>query len=203
MKLQVVKYTALSMMLYEANFVFVDGKTIKDKYDESELDKWEYPVNFDYYEVVYWNENNRILMLKTKSKIQMFLEKAMDIPQGYEKGEYPKLVAGEHFSPMTWPADKNAVAIDSTSFIDYDAVKAPVTIPKYVKMGDGGALSALRLIDKEYYRDGGRWSVGYKIVNGVLVSWCPKKGMPWLHNVPLIEVTEEEWRESNGEYAPY
>ena len=67
MKLQVVQYTQLSKMLYEADVVFVDGKTIKDKYDEAELNKWEHPANLDHYEVVYWNEKNRILQLKTKS----------------------------------------------------------------------------------------------------------------------------------------
>lgn len=44
--------------------------------------------------------------------------------------------------------------------------------------------------------------VGYKIVDGVLLSWCPELNMPRLHEKPLIEITEEEWRKDNVPYAP-
>jgi hypothetical protein len=71
-------------------------------------------------------------------------------------------------------------------------------LPKFVKLNN----TALRLIGKTYYRDGGEWEVGYKIIDGVLLSWFPKMGMPWLHKKPLIEITEEEWRIDNGQYAP-
>lgn len=145
MKLQVVKYTALSMMLYEANFVFVDGKTIKDKYDESELDKWEYPANFDYYEVVYWNENNRILMLKTKSHKQRVSEttqKMVDILReckdslvGFKARDFGHgdVISMPHvpivYSPplIQYPPNPNSIYIESSDsgapFVDDDTLK--------------------------------------------------------------------------------
>jgi hypothetical protein len=70
-------------------------------------------------------------------------------------------------------------------------------LPKFVSFGGG-----MRLIENEYYRDGGHWSVGYKFIDGKLVTWCWGQGMPWLHRKPLIEITEEEWRIGNGVYAP-
>ena len=69
-------------------------------------------------------------------------------------------------------------------------------IPKFVKLGH----TALRLTGKTYYRDGGQWSVKYKIVDGVLLS--SDRTMPWLDNKPLIEITEGEWRKDNEPYAP-
>lgn len=71
-------------------------------------------------------------------------------------------------------------------------------LPKFVKLIN----SDLRLRGNKYYRDGGIWSVGYKIINDVLLSWYPKMGKPWLHRQPLIEIIEEEWRKDNGQYAP-
>lgn len=71
-------------------------------------------------------------------------------------------------------------------------------LPRFVKMKN----TALRLIGEKYYRDGGDWSVGYKIIDGVLLSWAEDMGMPWLHKQPLIEITEAEWRIDNAQYAP-
>lgn len=71
-------------------------------------------------------------------------------------------------------------------------------LPKFVKLNN----IALRLTGEKYYRDGGKWSVDYKIIDGILLSWCPHSGTSFLHNQPLIEITKEEWRQDNGEYAP-
>ena len=71
-------------------------------------------------------------------------------------------------------------------------------LPKFVKLNN----TALRLKGKTYYRDGGEWSVEYRIIDGVLLSWAWERTMPWLHKKPLTEITEEEWREDNGRYAP-
>jgi len=71
-------------------------------------------------------------------------------------------------------------------------------LPKFVKLDQ----TALRLVGKSYYRDGGKWSVGYKIIDGVLLSWGWGRTMPWLHKKPLVEITENEWRTDNGQYAP-
>jgi len=73
-----------------------------------------------------------------------------------------------------------------------------INIPKFVKLNN----SALRLRGKTYWRDGGEWGVTYRIIDGVLVSWKFGFDMPHLHKVPLIEITEEEWRKSNCQYAP-
>lgn len=67
-------------------------------------------------------------------------------------------------------------------------------LPQYVKLNN----TALRLKNDRYYRDSGNWSVTYKIIDGELLSWFWGFGMPWLHRVPLIEITEEEWKEDNG-----
>ena len=45
-------------------------------------------------------------------------------------------------------------------------------------------------------------SIEYKIIDGVLLSWTWGRTMPWLHKKPLIEITEDEWRKDNGQYAP-
>jgi hypothetical protein len=72
-------------------------------------------------------------------------------------------------------------------------------LPKFVTLNG----TALRLKGNRYYRDGGDWSVGYKIIDDVLVSWAHGLRLLGLHKKPLIEITEEEWRKDNGPYAPY
>ena len=72
-------------------------------------------------------------------------------------------------------------------------------IPRFVKIKFNDCNSTeLRLVKGSYFRDAGNWGVDYKFVDGVLVSWG--KGMPWLHNKPLIKITEDEWREGNRGY---
>lgn len=84
---------------------------------------------------------------------------------------------------------------------NHAAIEWPKELPKFVMIETDGRLhSALRLTEKGYYRDGGIWSIGYKIIDGILYSWYPD--MPWLHRQPLIEISEEEWRKDNGHYAP-
>lgn len=74
-----------------------------------------------------------------------------------------------------------------------------MSLPKFVKLNN----TALRLVGKKtYYRDGGEWSVECRIIDGVLLSWTWGKDMPWLHKKPLVEITEDEWRKDNGQYAP-
>ena len=71
-------------------------------------------------------------------------------------------------------------------------------LPKFVKLNN----TALRLKGESYFRDGGEWSIGYRIIDGVLLIWGCGKTMPWLHKKPLVEITEDEWRKDNGHYAP-
>jgi hypothetical protein len=68
--------------------------------------------------------------------------------------------------------------------------------PKYVRLHG----SELRLRGDEYYKDGGHWYVGYKYVNDVLRS-VDVYGMPHLNNVPLIEITKQEWLDGNRGYT--
>jgi len=68
--------------------------------------------------------------------------------------------------------------------------------PKYVKLN----ISALRLRGDVYYRDAGQWEVGYKFIDGELVSWYPNMGHPELHRQPLIKITEEEYKNDNKGY---
>ena len=77
-------------------------------------------------------------------------------------------------------------------------------LPKYVRMGMSERGTCLRLDGDEYWRDGGQWGVEYRFVGEQLISWNPPDrfhpqfNMPWLHKVPLIEVTEEVWRKDNA-----
>jgi hypothetical protein len=71
--------------------------------------------------------------------------------------------------------------------------------PKFIKWKDSNGLH-MRLKNGEYYRDGGLWSTGFKIVGDKIYSVFPS--MPRLHNKELIECTEEEWLEDNKGYVP-
>jgi len=73
-------------------------------------------------------------------------------------------------------------------------VKEKTKLPKYVRLN----MSELRLKDNTYYRDAGYWGVGYRHIDGKLVSWIPNA--PWIHNVELIEITEKVWRKANKAY---
>lgn len=71
-------------------------------------------------------------------------------------------------------------------------------VPKFVSLNG----TALRLIEKSYYRDAGDWSIRYKVIGGVLLSWAWGMNMPWLHKKPLIKITEAKWRKGNEGYIP-
>jgi len=81
----------------------------------------------------------------------------------------------------------------------------------YVRLGKNG--SALRRIGPSgasgkpvYYRDAGHWDVGAMFVGSerTLVAWEPDKASPTHHlqGTELFEITEAEWREDNGRWAP-
>jgi prophage antirepressor-like protein len=69
-------------------------------------------------------------------------------------------------------------------------------LPKFVKIEN----TALRLKKDKYYRDAGCWSVGYKIVNGLLLSQSAHEN---LDNKQLIPITKEDWQKENEGYAPF
>lgn len=68
-----------------------------------------------------------------------------------------------------------------------------------------GGKSALRLVlggrdNYYYYRDGGSWSVDIKKDrNGDLFTLSEIKSV---NNLKLTPITENQWRENNGPYAP-
>ncbi len=68
--------------------------------------------------------------------------------------------------------------------------------PKYV------SLSGIELIllNGEYYRHAGMWSVGYKFVewDHEIVSVCSHTKS--LDNIKLITITKEQWEEGNRGY---
>lgn len=53
--------------------------------------------------------------------------------------------------------------------------------------------------NKRYYRHAGEWGIGCKLKNGEFVS-TSIKGMPWLTELPIIEITEEKWKDANRGY---
>lgn len=66
--------------------------------------------------------------------------------------------------------------------------------PMHVKLGD----TTMVLRGRMYWRPAGAWGVGWKWVDGVLLSHYPQ--MPWLHDVPLEEITQEEFMLENEAY---
>jgi len=77
-------------------------------------------------------------------------------------------------------------------------------LPKFarlrVKPTDLG--TCLRLKGNRYYRDGGAWEIGFQWVGGMLKAHSDAWVSEHLDGADLIEVTEAEWRECNGRYAP-
>lgn len=82
--------------------------------------------------------------------------------------------------------------------VEYKQEQLELELPKYIAF-DGGP--AMRLRGDKYYRDAGNWSVGYKIIDGQLLSWNLGGNIPHLHKRPLIPITKEEWKKCNGRYA--
>lgn len=82
-------------------------------------------------------------------------------------------------------------------------VPKDVKIPRFAKLGD--TMCGMRYIKKnnELWRDGGLW--GVKVMmdeEGRLVSSYKGFGVDYLHRLELTEITFEEWKECNGQYAP-
>lgn len=73
-------------------------------------------------------------------------------------------------------------------------------LPLYVSLGgDGGTAMRYDKVEDNYYRDAGIWSVDYKYMDGELVSDC--EDMEWIHEKELVEITYEEWKQSNNGYV--
>ncbi len=60
--------------------------------------------------------------------------------------------------------------------------------------------SSIKAMQHRYWRTAGAWNIGYGWKDGVLVAKVSKKELRHLNNAPLVEVTEEYWREDNGRY---
>jgi hypothetical protein len=95
--------------------------------------------------------------------------------------------------------------------IKYSRIKE---LPKFVMMmQDGKKGCAMRLLDDKdeyqsvhgiYWRDGGLWGIDARMENGKLVSDAKMYGdeLQYLDGQDLISITEGEWKEDNGRYAP-
>jgi hypothetical protein len=75
--------------------------------------------------------------------------------------------------------------------------------PQYVKMGHGRG-SCLRLLrdsngEYEYYIDCGGWEIDFTYRNDIMYSLS---GLESINKKLLTPITEKEWRECNGDYAP-
>lgn len=76
-------------------------------------------------------------------------------------------------------------------------------LPIFVKFD--GSDNCLRLVKSRvdgrpiYYRDGGDYQVEIKIKEGKLYSWSHVDSV---NNIRMVEVTMDEWKKSNGHYAP-
>ena len=70
-------------------------------------------------------------------------------------------------------------------------------LPKFARFGRGGCLR--RRGKDEYWRDGGAWAVSVKIVKGNVFSVSHVNSV---NGLLMEEVTEKEWRNCNGQYAP-
>lgn len=72
-------------------------------------------------------------------------------------------------------------------------------LPQFIMMGN--SAMRYRKNHDDYYRDGGRWYIDYKIVGDKLFSVC-HYGMPNLNGIEMVPISEKEWRKDNGQYAP-
>ena len=74
--------------------------------------------------------------------------------------------------------------------------RTEIKLPKYVKLYE----SELRLKDGAYYRDAGRWEVGYVVKENNKVYSTYKDIDDYLHDVELVPITQKEWRKGNKGY---
>lgn len=83
--------------------------------------------------------------------------------------------------------------------------------PKYIAIPEGsGKLFCLQKIGRNYYRAAGDWWVDVNITKENMLApekltiHIKDKKSPLYHlnGVEVFPCTEEEWRESNGRYAP-
>jgi hypothetical protein len=73
-------------------------------------------------------------------------------------------------------------------------------LPLYVSLGGkGGTAMRYDKASDDYYRDAGIWSVDYKYMDGKLVADC--EHMEWIDEKELVEITYEEWKQSNNGYV--
>lgn len=71
--------------------------------------------------------------------------------------------------------------------------------PKYAMVGN----TEMRLKNNRYYRDAGNWDIGFKEVNGKLVTKSLYgMGMSHMRGLLITEITKEEYMFANKEYLP-
>jgi hypothetical protein len=60
----------LRKKIFEANIVYIDGKTVKDRYKETEISNYPIFEKFHTIEIESWDEKDRILKLITTNKFE-------------------------------------------------------------------------------------------------------------------------------------
>ena len=70
-------------------------------------------------------------------------------------------------------------------------------LPEYVRLHQ----SALYLDGDRYRRSYGGWSIGYKFMDGQLVSSAICDNTRHIDEVPFIEITEDEHSQDNTRYG--
>lgn len=146
-----------------------------------------FPVGDDYLITRDSNGNEEQLPLDYKDVVDWIIRNV--------KFDFPQEQIVQRLSNSKKELSPDQVVVHQDEVCDYQTDPG-FKLPKYVRMGH----TAMRLSGDRYYRDAGDWGVGFRVVGGVLVSWVNGSTDGGIHNNPLIEITEEEWREDNQGY---
>ena len=117
------------------------------------------------------------------------VEKVRDVIQATDSESAEKLFRAKY------PAVHKILDIDVMGYPEFVAIERK----------DGTVLCRSRPIDEApkmgqpyYWRDAGQWGVHAKKVGDQLLIDCPD--LPHLNNLPLIEISAEDWRKDNEGY---
>lgn len=64
----VPEFHSILKKIQQANVVYIDGKTVKDRYGKEEVSDYPMPDRFHVIEIESWDEEKKILKLITKDK---------------------------------------------------------------------------------------------------------------------------------------
>lgn len=122
-------------------------------------------------------------------------------PQGKISKEIESRFSGINYKELSTPNGHNPnevyIVVEALEWDKHTLKKKPSTSkgckpPRYVTLKG----TVMRLRGDFYYRDNGNWYVEYYKKDGEWYSWDEE--MPWVHNVKLIEITEDEYFSDNN-----